>query len=518
MGGFAADLILYNARVITLNPFYPVAQLVAVRGGQVLAVSRGKDLDDYRGDITEVINCAGRTVIPAFSDAHCHLISFAESLLSTSLNQSNVHSIADIQQAIGRSARSVPAGSWIKGFGYHEFYLDEKRHPTRWDLDKATVTHPVRLTHQSGHAHVLNSLALERAGISTDTPEPPGGMIERDLATGEPNGILYGMGDYLAKVVPLLDEDKLERGIRLASEYLFSRGITSLQDASPRNNLGRWQQFRQWQDAEYVKQRVTMMVGWEALGECVEQGIKTGKGNSRLRLGAVKLLLDETRGQLNPPPIELNEKVFEAHRSGFQVALHAVEETTVAAAAAALEYALRKLPRSDHRHRIEHCSVCPPEMAERLASLGAVVVTQPSFVYYNGERYLATVPDEQRRHLYPVATLMRAGIRVGAGSDCPVVPADPLSGIYAAVTRRASTGQTLLPGEGVNPVDALRMYTEHAAYSGFEEAVSGSIAPGKHADLVVLSDDPASVAPEEILNVAVAMTVAGGEIVWRQGL
>jgi len=518
MGGFAAELVLNNARVITLNPFYPVAQLVAVRDGRVLGLGRENDIAEYRGDGTVVIDCAGRTVIPAFSDAHCHLAAFAESLLSTSLNQSTASSIADIQQAIRRSALSLPAGSWVKGFGYHEFYLDEKRHPTRWDLDEATVTHPVRLAHQSGHAHVLNSLALEHAGISIETEEPPGGMIERDLATGEPNGILYGMGDYLAKVVPPLDEKELERGIRLASEYLFSRGVTSLQDASPRNNLERWRQFRQWQDGGYVKQRITMMVGWEALGECIERGIKTGKGNGRLRLGAVKMLLDETRGQLNPPQIELNEKVFEAHRSGFQVALHAVEETTVAAAVTALEYALHRLPRADHRHRVEHCSVCPPEMAERLASLGAVVVTQPSFVYYNGERYLATVPDEQRRHLYPVATLMRAGVRVGAGSDCPVVPADPMNGVFAAVTRRAMTGQALLPEEAVSPVEALQMYTEHAAYSGFEETVSGSIAPGKNADLVVLSADPTSVAPEEILNVAVAMTVAGGEIVWREGL
>ena len=517
MGNLTANLILLNANVLTLNPAHPRAQLVALREGRVLGVTGNGAVGELSGAGTEVIDCRGRTVLPGFNDAHCHLVAFAESLLSIRLDPANVGSISDIQNEIRKSARNLPAGSWIRGGGYNEFYLAEKRHPTRWEMDEATTVHPVKLTHRSGHAHVLNSLALELAGISRETPEPPGGMIERDLATGEPNGLLYGMSDYLNRVVPPLQNGELERGIELVSERLLSLGITSLQDASPHNDARRWQKLQQWQASGRLKPRVSMMLGVEAFSQYREQDF-TAQANDRLRPGAVKIVLDETRGQLNPPQKELNEKVLQIHRAGWQVALHAVEENTIAAAASAVEYALERLPRADHRHRVEHCSVCPPAMAKRLAALGVVVVTQPAFIYYSGERYLKTVPGEQFKHLYPIATLIRAGIKLAAGSDCPIVPPDPLSGVYAAVSRRAQTGQPLLPEERIPPLAALQMYTGGAAYACFEEAEKGSIAPGRLADLIVLSGDPAEVPPEEIRDLAVVMTIIGGEVVWRKGL
>ncbi len=517
MGSLVADLILVNANVLTMDAGCPRARLVAVGKGRVLGVGGSEALKEYLGGNTEVIDCRGKTVIPGFYDAHIHLAAFAESLLSVNLNQDVAHSIPDIQNEIRKTASNLPAGSWIRGVGYNEFYLAEKRHPTRRELDEATAIHPVRLTHRSGHAHVLNSLALELAGISGETAEPPGGMIERDLVTGEPNGVLYGMSSYLASVVPSPGEGELEKGVKLASDKLLSLGITSFQDASPRNDFRRWQRFRGWQERGYLKPGVNMMMGMEALGQYRECFLLPEAGD-RLRPGAVKIMLDETRGQLNPPQAELNEKVLEVHQAGFQVALHAVEENTVAAACLALEYAQQRLPRPDHRHRVEHCSVCDLEMASRLASLGVVVVTQPSFIYYSGERYLATVPEKQLRHLYPIASLIKAGLKTGAGSDCPVVPPDPLRGIYAAVTRKAATGQTLLPEEGVSPQAALWMYTGGAAYACFEEAVKGSIAPGKLADLAVLNADPTAVAPDEIKDLAVEMTVIGGEIVCRKVL
>ncbi|MFC1909155.1 amidohydrolase [Chloroflexota bacterium] len=518
MSGKVADIILFNANVLTLNSRCPWAELVAVQDGRILGVGGNEALGEFKGASTEAIDCRGRTVIPGFNDAHCHLAAYAESLLSANLNQDKVQAITDIQNEIRKLAGNLPVGKWVRGAGYNEFYLAEKRHPNRWDLDEATINHPVKLTHRSGHAHVLNSRALELIGISGETPEPPGGMIERNLMTGEPNGVLYGMGDYLAELVPPLDEKELEHGIKLASDKLISLGITSLQDASPRNDLKRWQKLKEWQDRGQLRTGVTMMLGIDTSRQCLEQDVTLQRGDHKLRLGAVKIILDETRGQLNPPQTELNETVLEIHQSGFQVALHAVEENTIEAACLALEYTLQRVPRTDHRHRVEHSSVCTPSMARRLASLGAVVVTQPSFIYYSGERYLATVPEEQLRHLYPIATLIKAGLKVGAGSDCPVVPPDPLSGIYAAVTRKAKTGQTILPEERITPLEALRMYTEGAAFACFEEAVKGSILPGKVADLAVLNADPLSVAPEDIEHLTVEMTMADGEIVWRRSL
>ena len=517
MDNLAADLILFNANVLTLNPDYPRAQLVAIKNGKVLIVASNEAIKELRGARTKVINCNGKTTIPGFNDAHCHLIAFAESLVTLNLGPATMHSITDIQDEIRKLSKNLPSGSWIRGKGYNEFYLAEKQHPTRWDLDKATTTHPVKLTHRTGHAHVLNSLALALAGISKETPEPPGGMIERDPKTGEPNGVLYGMSAYLAKVVPALTDSELEQGIKLANEKLLSLGITSIQDASPHNDVRRWQMFQQWKSQRYIKSRVSMMLGVEGFSQCQEQGLSPKTGDSQLRLGGVKLILDEIRGQLNPTQAELNQKVLEIHQSGFQVALHAVEETIVEAACSALEYVLHRFPRPDHRHRIEHCSVCTPAMAKRLASIKAVVVTQPAFIYYSGERYLRTVTGKQLNHLYPIATLIKADLEVAASSDCPVVPPNPMSGIYAAVSRTAETGQNLLPEEYISPLEALSMYTNVAAYASFEEDIKGSIALGKLADLVVLNGDPTKVTPDEIKDLEVEMTIVGGEIVWERG-
>jgi hypothetical protein len=385
-------------------------------------------------------------------------------------------------------------------------------------MDKATTSHPVRLTHRSGHAYVLNSMGLKIAGISSNTPDPPGGIIERDAETGEPDGVLYEMGNYLAEVVPSLTDDEMERGMVLASEQLVSLGITSVQDASMRNGIQRWQMFQQWKKHDIFKPRVIMMIGSQAFGQFQEKGFLPETGDDQLRLGSVKIIVHRATGRLNPSQEELNEKVLLMHRLGFQVAMHAVEEETIEAACLTLENALHNLPRRNHRHRIEHCSVCRPAMARRLASLGVVIATQPAFIYYNGERYLNTVPADQIDHLYPVATFIKEGLRVAAGSDCPVVPPNPLSGMYAAVSRMDEAGHSIAAHRCISAVEALNIYSMGSAYSCFEENSKGSITPGKLADLIVLNGDPTKVSAEEIKRLEVKMTIIGGQIVWRKGL
>jgi len=188
----------------------------------------------------------------------------------------------------------------------------------------------------------------------------------------------------------------------------------------------------------------------------------------------------------------------------------------VKAAITALEYALSQTQRPDCRHRLEHCSVCPPHLIQQLRNIKATIVTQPPFVYYSGERYLATVSPADLNWLYPIGSLLSSGLRVAASSDSPVVPLNPLVGIYAAVTRTTETGQTLLPQEGISRLEALKMYTLEAAYASFEEGVKGCIAANKFADLVVLSDDPTKVLPEEIKEIEVVMTIADGKVVWQR--
>lgn len=518
MGNLAADIILTNAKLLTLNPACPRAPAVAIRDGTILKVAGVETIKELKGTRTEVVDCHGQTVLPGFNDAHCHLFAFAKGLLTPTMDQDNVYSISDIQYLIRNLANNLPKGTWIRIRGYSEFHLAEKRHPTRWDLDEATTNYPVKLTHRSGHAHVLNSLALALASITKETTEPPGGMIERDLATGEPNGLLYGMAGYLAKVVPPLNDSELEKGIKLANQTLLSLGITSIHDTSPHNDVHCWHTFGQWKARGHFKPRIIMMLGAEVFSQFQEQGFLPRTGNNQLRLGAVKISLAETKGELNPPQVDLNQKVLDIHRSGYQVAMHAVEETSIEAACLALEYALKRYTRPDHRHRVEHCSVGTKATAKRLASLGAIVVTQPAFIYYSGDRYLKTVPKEQLKYLYPLATLLKAGLGVAAGSDFPVVPPNPLSGLYGAIFRMTDSGQSLSREERISPRQALKMYTLGAAYAGFEEAVKGSIAPAKLADLVVLSGDPTAVTPRNMRTLEVSMTIIGGDIVWRHGL
>lgn len=510
----AADLILHNANIITLDEPQPGATAVAIKAKQIAAVGSDQDILSLREPKTEVIDCRGRTVVPGFNDAHCHPIALAASLLAVDCGPGAVRSIADIREAVRRRARQAPKSRWIRATGYNEFYLAEKRHPNRRDLDEATAEHPVKLSHRSGHACVLNSRAMELLGISAETEEPPGGMMERDLDTGEPNGLLFEMNTFVDGRIPPLTEDELEGGIRLVNEAFLSSGITSLQDATWNNSAGRWQLLRRLKERGALLPRLSVMTGADALDE--RRLLSQSSSVEDLHLGPVKIIIQAATGSLDPPQEQLNHLVRKVHEMGLQLAFHVDEMETLEAAVSALELALRKAPRPNHRHRMEHCSVCPPHLMKRLKEVNAMVVTQPPFIYYSGERYLATVPPEDLQWLYAIGSLRAGGIRVAASSDAPVVPFNPLVGICAAVTRKAASGQTVLPNESIPPMEALRSYTIDAAYAAFEETTKGSISRGKLADLVVLSEDPTAVPPDRIGDIRVLTTILDGKVVWRK--
>jgi len=511
-----ADLILKNANVITVDPGQPTAELVGIKGDKILLVADNESLGSVRGVKSKVIDCQGKTVVPGFNDAHCHIFSFLRKLLSIDLSPSSASSISDIKAAISQKAENTPGGQWITGTDYNDFYLAEKRHPTRWDIDEVAPNHPVVLSHRSLHACVLNSLALSLAGITRETEEPPGGVIDRDLNSGEPSGLLIEMlGHIREKVMPSLTEAELTKSVTLANNHYLSQGITSLQDATVVNDFSRWQKFHHFKATGKLESRVCMMPGIEALSQFREAGLTFGSGDNQLRLGGTKMVLNEATGELYPPQRELNQRVFEASRAGFQLAIHAVRQSSVEATIVALENAQRQLPQAARRHRIEHCSECPPRLLERLKKLQAVVVTQPPFLYYSGARYLSLMPADQLRWLYRFKSFLESGLIVAGSSDSPVVPDNPLVGIYAAVTRQAESEQPLLPQESISPSQALVMYTTNAAYASFEEEIKGSITQGKLADMVVLSDDPTKTPPEQIKDIKVEMTIIGGEVVWE---
>jgi predicted amidohydrolase YtcJ len=497
-----------------MDPAFPYARLVAIEDGKIVAVSGNERLMELKKKNTKVVDCKGKTIVPGFIDAHFHLFGFAESLITLNLEPRNgFHSISDIQKKIREQSQQLPPGTWIRGRGYNEFYLAEKRHPNRWDLDSVTTVHPIKLTHRSGRAYVLNSLALKLVGISKETGDPPEGLIDRNIETGEPTGLLYGMGDYLGRTIPPLEIDQLEMGIKLANRELCALGITSIHDVSPRNNLDRWKLIQQWKKVGLLKTRVRMMLGKKGFEEYHRHRFPAPVDENQVSIGGAKTIVHETTGQLSPDQFELNEMVLNVHRSQLQAVLHAIEGKTIEAACDAVAYALEKSPRSDHRHRIEHCSVCTPALAKRIGSLGVMVITQPSFIFYNGDRYLRTVPESNLQHLYPIGTLMKNSVVVAGSSDCPIVPASPLIGIYSAISRRTEKGLSILPEEGIPPLEALKLYTEYAARAAFEEKIKGSITPGKVADMVVLNGDPTELPADKIKDIKVEMTILDGEIV-----
>lgn len=512
----SADLILKNAIVKTLEPGQPDIGLVAIKGDRIWWLTGEEGLGSFQGASTRVIDCQGGTVVPGFHDAHCHLFSFVRKLLSLDLSPGAVGSIGDIKAEIKGRTLETPKGTWITGTDYNEFYLREKRHPTRRDLDEAAPEHPVVLVHRSLHACVLNSLALAMAGITAAFPEPPGALICREPETGEPSGLLFEMLGYIREqVLPPLTEEEKRQGLRLADEHYLARGITSLQDATISNDLNRWLAFRQLKESGRLRSRVVMMFDASKLAQFGGEGLGPGAGDIELRLGAAKIILSETTGKLVPSPPALRQEALKIHRAGFQLAIHAVEESAVAAATDALEYVQGRLPRPGRRHRLEHASECPPPLIERLRGLRAVIVTQPPFLYYSGERYLATVAAPKLPYLYPFKSLIEGGLVVAGSSDSPVVADNPLVGIYAAVTRKTEAGPVITPGERLSAAAALAMYTTGAAFSAYEEDIKGSITPGKLADLVVLTDDPLKVPPERIKEIWVVMTIIGGKVVWE---
>jgi predicted amidohydrolase YtcJ len=462
-----------------------------------------------------LLDCRGAVVLPGFIDAHLHLRAYAGTLLGIDCRPHTVQSLADLQTVLQQHSYGVPPGQWLVGYGYDEFGLAERRHPTRWDLDGTTPNHPVRLAHRSCHAWVMNSLALARLGITRDFAAPAGGLVERDAASGEPTGVLIDMDAYLREQLPPLTTPELFRSaIRQSSQTLLAAGVTTIQDASMANDLAAYEAFRTWIAGGDVRLRVMLLIGASSFPEVIAAGLKPGAGSPFLRVQGVKIRLDEASGALYPPQEMVNAQVWSAHRQGFPVAIHAVELPALVSALHAIRLAQARLPGGALRHRIEHGALCPEVCIDELADLRVAVVTQPAFLWYHGRRYLSEIDSEQWPWLYRVKSLVDRGVLVAGSSDAPVVPPLPLEGVYAAVTRQTPDGHTIAPEERVSVEEALWMYTQAAAWACGLESEVGSIRRGKRADLVVLAADPTRVPVADIPQIPVRMTMVDGVVQW----
>ena len=523
------DLILHNCRVFAYGASVPERTLVSVVGETIQWVGDEIDLAQLRGPGTRVVDCQGKRLVPGFIDAHMHLFAYAANLRAVDCRPSVVRSIADIQARLRERAHETPHGQWIRAWGYDEWGLAEERHPTRWELDEAAPNHPVKLTHRTGHACVLNTVALDRLRISGETSEPPGAVIGRDAETGEITGYLMEMEEQLAAAdSSTLAAGELDGALAEALRQLASRGVTSLHEATPTNALGQWDVLDGLRQNDRLPVRVHKMFSPGDLAGVAERGLGYGDGSPMLSVGPVKIMLNETGATVLPSLEEVVPKAYEAHALGYQVAFHAVEEAGIRAAADIVEgvlersasdaaniavYGLRLL---DHRHRIEHCGVCPPELAQRLRSLGIVVVTQPGFLSEHGDRYLRQVPAERQKWLHPIAGLHDRGLKLAIGSDAPVASPEPLRSIAASVSRRSSAGAEVNATEAISADLAIYLHTWGGAYATADEHLKGSIVPGQLADLALLSEDPLRLEAEAIGDVRVEMTVVGGRIVWER--
>ncbi len=504
------DLVLENARVLTMDSRRPTAWYVAVGGDRITSVGSREELCDLPTVGARRIDCQGMTVVPGFNDAHIHLLAYASGLMQVDCHPGQVSSVVDIVRAIRERAAVTPVGECIRATGYDEFYLSEERHPNRHDLDDATRSHPVRLDHRTGHASVLNSAALETLGLGRDTPDPVDGVIERDEATGEPTGLLFEMSRHLGPLGGAARTAHRDKGVDLANRQLLSRGVTSVQDAGADNGPDRWYALRKLKEEGRLNPRLTVMRGAYQL-DAFEEACRTPEdGNNDASLGAVKVMLSFTTGAAQPEPEEFRCLVERVHRAGHQLAIHAVESEAVALAATSLLEAQRQWPRPDARHRIEHCCECSPQAANMLAQARAVVVTQPVFTHAYGDKYLALTALELHPDLYPLKRLNERGIRLASGSDAPVASPDPVRSIYSACARHTQGGLPFNPDQGLAAPEALWMETMGGAYASFQEHCRGSIEWGKLADLVVLSGEPGDG------DAKVMMTVIGGQVVWER--
>jgi len=491
------------------------------------AVPRGVDL--------EVIDLEGKTIVPGFIDSHLHLLSFGLGMRNVSL--SSVRSIDELKRILKERAEKSGDDEWILGRGWDQDAFIERRYPTRKDLDEAVGPKPCFLTRACGHVAVLSSRALEIAGITRLSADPPGGVIDRD-PYGEPTGVLResAMGLVHSKV-PRPGPETLEACLKDAAQYVLSKGITSVHTNDGQAGFqGTMELYRKVHNAG-----IPLRVYWDLpsgfMEDLLETSLRTGSGDDYFRIGAVKLFADgslggrtaallepysddpSTSGILVISEEELKERVYLAHASGMQVAIHAIGDRAVKVSLAAVSDAQSRLPRTPLRPRLVHTQILSPHLITEMKRVGVVADIQPKFISTDMRWAQERVGFQRMRSSYAWKTMLRAGVPLAGGSDCPVEPPDPLFGVYCAVTRKDMDGNPeggFSPNERVSVEDAIRIFTSGGAYAAFEEQDKGTLEPGKLSDFVVLSEDPYRVEPDRLKDIEVLMTVVGGKMAYKK--
>lgn len=523
--GTVANLALIGGNVLTMNSSQPRAEAVAVKGNRIVKVGTDEEINQLVDAETKVIRLNGKTVIPGFIDTHIHVADFAKLLTWVDLN--DVKSINELQKRLRRRVLKVPRGRWIIGRGWNQIRLREKRLPTLSDLDSASPENPVILYHESALMCVVNSKALESAGVTKHTRTPSGGAIETDAGTGEVTGILRDNAtDLVWKIIPEPSEDELVEAVGLAFEKITEAGVTSVHwimlTAMELSVIQRLLARKKLPISVYLIFPANLLDSFlnSELPKFSGDKLKAGgvmifaDGYLAARTAALFQPYDDdasVSGDLLCEQEEMNEVAAKTLRAGMQIVIHAVGDRAVDAALTTIEQVPNEAPK-DVRFRIEQAAVLNEELIQRMKKQKTIVSVQPRVVFSEFSVWSATehLGAERARWLFPLKTLIKEGVKVVGGSDCPMEPLNPLLGIQAAVARR------FFPEEGISVGEALRLYTVEAAYSSGEENIKGSVETGKLADLTVLSHDPYKFPPNELKNITVEMTIADGKVVYSK--
>jgi predicted amidohydrolase YtcJ len=544
LGGIA-DAVLLNGNIYTGDSRRPRVEAVAIRGESIIVVGTSAELQSCMGPKTAVINLKGQFAMPGFNDAHVHLAQAGFAKLAVDLD--GVKSIAEFQERIRARLREYKRGEWITGRGWDQTLWPDKQFPTRNDLDAVSKDDPMFFARLDGHVAVANTAALAMAEIAKQTPDPPGGHIGRDPATGEPTGLLGedAAMNLVYRRIPAPRMAQRRRAIEGALADVARHGVTSLQDNSvlaiTEDANARWENFLVYAELRQEGKLTARITEWldftlplEKLEELRQEG---GATDPWLKTGALKAYLDgslgsrtaallapyadepSTSGILRVDPEDLKRMAIERDRAGFQLAFHAIGDRANRVALDAFAAVRAANGSRDRRDRVEHAQVVAPQDFPRFAPLGVIASMQPCHLL-DDERWAAARLGPQRsKGAYAWKTFEKDGVKLAFGTDYPIESVNPLRSLYACVTRELPEGGPTggwEPQEKLSMENCIRDYTVGSAFAEFEEKRKGILAPGMLADIVVLPQDITTVAPRELLEMQVTMTIVGGRVVYQK--
>lgn len=531
-----ADLILHNGR-IWRGMAEGYCQALAVWQGKVLAAGTDDEMLRLRGSGTEVIDLQGRFACPGLNDNHLHLIATGLVMNWVDISPEAAPTLDALLARVAQRAAVTPKGGWIRARGYDQIKLDTGRHPTRDDLDRVAPDHPVVVTRACGHVSVVNSRALERAGVSEATPVPDGGVI--GVSEGRLDGFLAENAQHLVTAsIPAPTLDDLVEAIEQGGKHLLSYGITSCMEAALGHIAG-YIEMQAYQQAK-LSGRLPVRVWLTLLGdpetsiveECWRAGYVTGVGDDMLRIGAVKIFLDGSAGGRTAwmsksykdqpdnfgvqmlPSQQVEAIVRSSHDRGYSMACHAIGDAAIEQLVTAYERALAATPDPDRRHRVEHCGFIAPDHNARMKAAGICPSPQLAFIHDFGDSYVAVLGEERGLSSYPAGTWQREGFVVSTGSDSPVCSPNPFPNLHAMITRETWKGTVMDASERLSREQALQAYTEGGAYLEKAETAKGRLVPGQWADIAVFDNDLLQAPAGVVLSgTRCVMTLLGGKVV-----